>query len=127
MSSRVSLFIAAFIAGLLVCTAAPSARRPARLARGDLRWLGRVTFGVDAATVAAYRRVGREKFLDEQLRSPAADAGDLAKSISTLSIAQQSAQTRVRWVRSEQQRINGLPAEDAKQQARMAINQAGNQ
>jgi len=127
MSSRLYAFISVAILGLLVCTASPDARGPAALTRGDLRWLGRVTFGVDAATVAAYRRLGREKFLDEQLRSPAADAGDLAKSISTLSIAQQSAQTRVRWVRSEQQRINGLPAEDAKQQARMAINQAGNQ
>jgi uncharacterized protein (DUF1800 family) len=127
MSSRFYAFISAFIVGLLVCTAAPAARGPAALTRGDLRWLGRVTFGVDAATVAAYRRLGREKFLDEQLRSSAADSSDLAKAISALSIAQQTAEARVRWVRSEQQRINALPAEDAKQQARMAINQAGNQ
>ena len=101
--------------------------RPTALTRGDLRWLSRVTFGVDSASVTEYRRVGREKFLDEQLRAPVGDSGDLAKAISGLTISGQSAQERMRWIRSEQQRINGLPTEDAKQQARTALNQSGNQ
>jgi uncharacterized protein (DUF1800 family) len=97
------------------------------MTRGDLRWLGRVTFGIDAASVAEYRRLGREKFLDEQLRAPAADTGELATEIAGLTISRQSGDDRLRWFRTEQQRINTLPTEDAKQQARMAMNQAGNQ
>jgi uncharacterized protein (DUF1800 family) len=111
--------------GVAVLAASPSASGPAPFTSGDLRWLGRVTFGVDSATVAEYRRVGREKFLDEQLRASAADGGDLAKEIGDLSISQKTAEERLRWFRTEQQRINALPAEDAKQQARMAMNQAG--
>ena len=97
------------------------------LTRGDLRWLGRVTFGIDVGSVAEYRRLGREKFLDEQLRAPAADTGELASEIAGLTISRQSADERLRWFRAEQQRINTLPTEDAKQQARMVMNQAGNQ
>ena len=44
-------------------------------ARGDLRWLTRVTFGINTETVARYRTLGREKFLDEQLRPSWEEAG----------------------------------------------------
>jgi uncharacterized protein (DUF1800 family) len=111
--------------GVAFLAASPSARGPAPFTRGDLRWLDRVTFGVDTATVAEYRRVGREKFLDEQLKAPAADTGDLATEIAALTISQKTAAERVRWFRSEQQRINTLSTDEAKQQARMAMNQAG--
>jgi uncharacterized protein (DUF1800 family) len=111
--------------GVAVLAASPSARGPAPFTRGDLRWLSRVTFGVDTATVAEYRRVGREKFLDEQLKASAADTGDLATAIAALTISQKTAEDRVRWFRNEQQRVNTLPTDEAKQQARMAMNQAG--
>src|SRR5258706_12125946 len=59
------------------CATGPaSSDRPAApppLAREDLRWLNRVTFGVDAATVARYRQLGRARFLDEQLKPPDTD------------------------------------------------------
>jgi uncharacterized protein (DUF1800 family) len=128
---RLTASLVAVAASGFVLTANPpvlaSASRPAALTRGDLRWLSRVTFGADSAVVAEYRRVGREKFLDEQLHAPAADSGDLAKAIAALSVSGQSAEARIRSNRTEQQRINGLPTEDAKQQARMAFNQSGNQ
>jgi uncharacterized protein (DUF1800 family) len=104
--------------------ASPAAGGPALFTRADLRWLDRVTFGVDSATVAAYRRVGREKFLDEQLKAPAADSGELATAIGALTISQKTAEQRIHWFRAEQQRINALPTDDAKQQARMGMNQA---
>jgi uncharacterized protein (DUF1800 family) len=122
---RYTVLVTAVALGVAVLAASPSARGPAPFTRGDLRWLGRVTFGVDTATVAEYRRVGREKFLDEQLKAPAADTGDLATEIAALTISQKTAEERVRWFRSEQQRINTLPTDEAKQQARMAMNQAG--
>jgi len=37
------------------------------LTREDALWLNRVTFGLDAATVAQYRLLGREGFLSAQL------------------------------------------------------------
>jgi len=127
MRFRVPASLFAAVAAVSLLTAAPEARGRATLTRGDLRWLARVTFGIDSATVASYRRLGREKFLDEQLRAAAADPTDLAKAIAALSISQQDAEGRMRSFRVEQQRISGLPSEDDKQKARNAINQSGNQ
>jgi uncharacterized protein (DUF1800 family) len=97
------------------------------LARGDLRWLDRVTFGIDGATVARYERLGRAKFLDEQLHLPGDDPQDLAAAVGALSITQQTAEQRMRAIRAVQQRINTLATEDDKQKARTALNLAGNQ
>ena len=103
------------------------AAAPAPLTRSDLRWLGRVTFGIDSAVVTRFRELGREKFLDEQLRAPAADSAPIASAIAAFSISRQNAETRIAANRVEQQRINALPSEDDKQAARTALNQAGNQ
>jgi len=86
-----------------------------------------VTFGIDSVTVAAYQRLGREKFLDQQLRPSSGDSGELANAVAALSVARQSAEAQIRASRDQQQRINTLPNEEAKQQARQALNQAGNQ
>ena len=107
--------------------ASPAASSPAGLSRGDLRWLSRVTFGIDNATIAEYKRLGREKFLDAQLHPPASDPAELAAEIAAIPVTQQSAEKSVKATRAEQQRINALPTDEAKQQARMALNQAGNQ
>ena len=96
-------------------------------ARGDLRWLTRVTFGIDTETVSRYRALGREKFLDEQLHPPSSDPANLAAAVAAMSITQQTAEARLTANRLEQQRINALPADDDKQTARTALNQAGNQ
>jgi uncharacterized protein (DUF1800 family) len=97
------------------------------ITRADLRWLNRMTFGVDTATVARYRQLGRVGFLDEQLRPPADDPPELAAAIAAIPVTQQSAEQLLRTARAEQQRLNALPSEDEKQQARTALNQAGNQ
>jgi uncharacterized protein (DUF1800 family) len=104
----------------------PAASSPP-LTRGDLRWLSRVTFGIDSTTVARYQRLGREKFLDEQLHPPADDPAGLAADISAIPVTQQTAEARVKAMRAEQQRINTIATEDEKQKARMALNQSGNQ
>ena len=57
-------FAAAF---LLALVALPAAARDVPLSKEDVAWLDRVTFGVDSATVARYRELGRRRFLDEQL------------------------------------------------------------
>jgi uncharacterized protein (DUF1800 family) len=100
---------------------------PARLTRGDLRWLARVTFGINTETVARYQALGRDKFLDEQLHPPASDTANLAATIATIPVTHETAQARITANRVEQQRINALANEDDKQAARTALNQAGNQ
>ena len=96
-------------------------------ARGDLRWLTRVTFGINTETVARFRTLGREKFLDEQLHPTSADPAALASAVAGLSITQQTAEARITANRLENQRINTLPTDEDKQTARTALNQVGNQ
>src|ERR1700674_218207 len=128
MRARTVLFVASIVLGGLV--AVPAASRPAApvaLTRGELRWLARVTFGIDTATVARYRALGREKFLDEQLHPSSSDPANLAAAIVAIPVTQQTALARLTANRAEQQRINTLTNENDKQQARNALNQTGNQ
>ena len=125
MTSRAFISLHAallFVAGVVVSTATPPA-----VTRGDIRWLNRATFGIDAATLARYQRLGREKFLDEQLHPPVADPERLATEVAAIPMVQQRAADHIRSNRVEQQRINSLVSEEEKQQARTALNQAGNQ
>jgi uncharacterized protein (DUF1800 family) len=123
MRSRIRLAVAA---QALLVTIALGAAAPGPLTRADLRWLQRVTFGIDTTTVERFRQLGRERFLDEQLRLPAADPTPLSDLIAALPMVQRPAADAVRANRAEQQRINALPDEADKQKARMALNQSGN-
>jgi uncharacterized protein (DUF1800 family) len=125
MSSRFgtcvrTLVVVLTAAATVAATAAPG------LSPGDIHWLDRVTFGVTAASVAHYREVGRARFLDEQLHPPASDPDELAARIRGLTISQQSAADRVKANQAEQARINALPTDEEKQQARTVLNQTGN-
>src|SRR5438477_7327847 len=125
--ARAVFATAILLSGLIGMPAASTPAAPMPLTRADLRWLGRVTFGINTAIASRYRALGREKFLDEQLHLPPADAADLAAAIAAIPVTQQTAQARLAANRAEQQRINTLTTEDDKQQARNALNQAGNQ
>src|SRR5262249_10522005 len=57
----------------------------------------------------------------------ATDPADLAGEIDALPVTHKTAADRVTASRTEQQRINALASEDEKQQARTALNQAGNE
>ncbi len=126
LSSR-TVALLGTVAVLGLVPRAPAAAAPRAVTRGDLRWLGRVTFGVDAAVLERFRRVGREQFLDEQLHPPAADPDGLARLVSGIPVSRVTADTEVRHARTEQQRINGLASDDEKQKARNGLNQAGNE
>src|SRR5262249_41821476 len=123
------------VVSLVVAGCSTTADQPAQLkqpsrqpfTQTDLRWLNRVTFGVDRATVARYREVGRAAFLDEQLQPPPLDPPELATAIAALTITQQSAERLFHGARAERQRINTLASEDEKQRARTVLNQSGNQ
>ena len=120
-------FLSCFGLTLAGLDGATSAAAPKPLTRGDLRWLNRVTFGINSDVVARYQRLGRTRFLDEQLHPDAGDPIELTTAIAALSVSQQTADQRVKDVRAEQQRINTLASDDDKQKARMALNQRSSQ
>lgn len=128
--SRAGILLIASCAAIAACrhdaaTLSPPAPR-APLAEADLRWLNRVTLGLDTATVARYRRLGRTAYLDEQLKPPPTDPPELTTAIGAIPVTQSTAEQLVKVTRAEQQRINALPGADEKQQARMALNQGAN-
>jgi len=73
-----SAAIAGCMALVLVSCAAPASRSGsatgadalAPLRQEDALWLERVSFGLDSTTVADYRRLGRDRYLEEQLHDP---------------------------------------------------------
>jgi uncharacterized protein (DUF1800 family) len=125
MRTRLAVCLACVV--LTGVAGTPAASRSAALTPDDLRWLARVTFGIDNAAVARYRQLGREKFLDEQLHPPAEDPPNLAAAIAAIPVTQRPAADRMQAVFTEQRRINALTSDDEKQQARAALNQAANQ
>ncbi|MGH7419599.1 MAG: DUF1800 family protein, partial [Candidatus Rokuibacteriota bacterium] len=114
---------------LTACTAgvdppAPPAPITRPLTGEDLRWLNRVTFGVDSAALARYRQLGRAGFLDEQLIGLTPEPADLAAAIAALGVTQHTAEQLLRQAQAEQRRIAALPGEDEKREARAAHRQA---
>ncbi len=118
-----------FISGLLlVCgLAAAQARAELPLAPEDLRWLNRVTYGIDSATVAAYRTLGRAAFLSQQLNPTGlTDPPELTQALAALGTQDKPlAQTLVE-VEADLRRIRALPAAE-QQPARKARIEAGNE
>lgn len=90
----------------------------------DLRWLNRVTYGIDSATIAQYRTLGRKNFLDAQL-APANDALPPAaqRAIDGMAVSQRRAEQLLLDADLEAKRINALPetpGNDDKAKARQA-------
>jgi uncharacterized protein (DUF1800 family) len=117
------------IAILAVAGAAalPTWAMSSELSREDIQWLDRVTYGPSTATVEEYRKLGRRRFLDEQLHpkdvrlpQPAVD------EITALDLSQANAADLLATVFKEQQRINALPDETQKQADRKTLNDKGN-
>ena len=96
---RVGLRPGALVLTLLfgwALTASPAAAPQGALARGDLRWLSRVTFGIDNATIADYKRLGP----GEVPRRPAPSAGrrsgrSCGRAIAAIPVTQQSAEAEL--------------------------------
>jgi uncharacterized protein (DUF1800 family) len=100
---------------------------PPALHREDMLWLQRVTFGLDSASVATYRRLGRERFLDAQLRArDGALPAPVAAQIDAMEIAHADPVRLIGEVNAEHQRINAILDGVDKEQARKALNERGN-
>ena len=99
----------------------------ATLQRADAVWLARVDFGLDSRAVRDFRRLGRERYLDEQLH---AGAGDLPAPIALQLHALQSAQIdpalRLQTLQLRRKALDAMADAD-KDAARKSLNDEGNQ
>ncbi len=136
--------IAALTAGLALVAAGcsssggadsrPDLRRPDAsatvlpvLRRDDMLWLERASFGLDGATVADYRRLGRERFLDQQLSGQgAALPAPIAAQINALEIARTDPLNWLADVNAQYKAINAMSDGPEREQARKALNDRGN-
>ncbi|SFW24562.1 DUF1800 domain-containing protein [Luteibacter sp. UNCMF366Tsu5.1] len=123
-----SIFTTSLTALLCLAAAAPpafAADKP--LSQEDTEWLDRVTFGLDTATVASYRDLGRRRFLEAQLH-PKTDAlpQPIAAQIAGFDVMKTPPETLLATVRDQYRDINAMPDGDAKQEARKALQKQGN-
>jgi len=120
--ARVVLGLAlAAVTSSLPATAASS------LTRQDMLWLDRVTYGPTSAVVDQYRELGRRRFLKQQLHPSDLHLPPIAtRQIAALEVSHSDPAIVLPVVSQEQQRINALPDEAAKQAERKTLNDKGN-
>jgi uncharacterized protein (DUF1800 family) len=97
------------------------------LHREDTLWLERVTFGLDSSSVAEYRRLGRERFLDHQLNArdivlPA----PIAAQINALEVSRADPQIGLAELSTQYKTINAMADGPDQEQARKTLNERGN-
>jgi uncharacterized protein (DUF1800 family) len=113
---------------MMICAAAlPAGASASQLSRQDIQWLDRVTYGPTTATVDEYLKLGRRRFLNEQLHPKDVRLPQpAAAQIAALEISRSSNAEVLAAVFKEQQRINALTDDTQKQQDRKALNDRGN-
>ncbi len=95
--------------------------------REDVLWLERVTFGLDSASVAEYHRLGRERYLDRQLRGEdGALPPPVAAAIAGFDVSSADPARLLAEVNAQNKAINAMPNGPEKEQARKALNERGN-
>ncbi|HEY6456747.1 MAG TPA: DUF1800 domain-containing protein, partial [Steroidobacteraceae bacterium] len=122
------LCLAALAAGSLVgCVSTPPNGAKAANA-ADMLWLERLTFGVDSGVLAQYQKLGRNGYLEAQLRGADEHLPDaVARDLALLPSDQSDAAHIVQSIAAEQKRINALPEGPDKRAARQKLNEQGNQ
>ncbi|MET0279528.1 MAG: DUF1800 domain-containing protein [Steroidobacteraceae bacterium] len=109
-----------------ICLAAQPAGAAPRV--DDLRWLTRVSYGINPSSVEQMARQGRRKFLAAQLM-PATPATGLPApiraQIDAMEVSRRSGADLLAEVQAGQQRIRELP-EDQRAAAQQQLNQRGN-
>ena len=120
---------------VVACAAPPSRSGPATpadalapLRRDDAVWLERTSFGLDSTTVADYRRLGRERYLEEQLHGGSAELpAPIAAQIGDLMAHQADPEQRLKALQERRKTINAMSDGPEKDQARKALNDEGGQ
>jgi len=112
--------------GMRTPTASPTASLP-MLRLEDALWLGRVGFGIDSASVALYRNLGRERFLEQQLAARTQELpAPIAAQIAGMEVTHAEP---LRWladVNTAYKNINALADGMDKEQQRKTLNDRGN-
>jgi uncharacterized protein (DUF1800 family) len=117
---------------LFACTApgtrtAPVAAALPVLHREDTLWLSRVTFGLDSASVADYRMLGRRGFLEQQLSArEAAVPAPIAAQIGALEVSHADPEKWLADLNAQYKSINAMMDGPDKEQARKTLNDHGN-
>jgi uncharacterized protein (DUF1800 family) len=95
--------------------------------REDVLWLDRMGFGLDSQIVADYRRLGRERLLEQQLdaRSIALPAS-IASQIDAMEISHGEPAHWLADVQAGHKTINAMADGPEKELARKSLNDAGN-
>jgi len=118
-----ALFVAIGAATLVDAAAWPS-ETPSRQ---DILWLDRVTYGPTTATVDRYLRLGRRRFLQEQLHPHDVQLPPaITAEIEALEISHRDGAELLAYVNRENQRINAITDDAQKQTERKALNDKGN-
>src|SRR5207253_3205993 len=99
----------------------------AALRREDVVWLQRLTFGLDSRTVGDYRRLGRERYLDQQLH-PRDEAlpEPVAAQLRALEVPQTDPAGKLEELHERRRSINAMSEGADQDQARKALNEEGN-
>jgi uncharacterized protein (DUF1800 family) len=127
--TRVCTACACLLAGCATHTDVPQvAAAPLHaMRREDTLWLERTSFGLDSASVASYRQLGRERFLERQLHPSASELpAPIAADIAALEISHADPAKWLADVNAEYKGINAMPDGTDKEQARKALNERGN-
>jgi uncharacterized protein (DUF1800 family) len=97
------------------------------LHREDVLWLERVSFGLDSASVAQYRRLGRRGYLEQQLEphDPPLPA-PIAAEVAALGVSHVDAAAVLADVNARYKLINAMPDGAQREQARKTLNDEGN-
>jgi uncharacterized protein (DUF1800 family) len=97
------------------------------LGRADVSWLERVDFGLDSAAVTDYRRLGRGRYLDQQLAPPAEVLPPpIAAQVRTLEGSAPDIVQTLNALPDRRKSIEALTDPAAKEQARKTLNDEAN-
>ena len=114
--------------GCTCLAATPVMAREETLRPDDIAWLRRDAFDLNSDTVARYRQLGRDRFLDEQLSDR--DNDDLPPEIAQLVASYEVNRTTIEEMlvslQEAQQKIKDMPEGDAKADARKFQQQHAN-
>lgn len=129
--NRVLSIAAAVVGAVMAGCASQSAQRATAplpvLHREDMLWLERVSFGLDTATVAEYRRLGREQYLDRELRPLDAPLPPrIAAEIAALDVTHVDPLRELADVSAQYKVINTIADGPDKEAKRKALNDNGN-
>ncbi len=97
------------------------------LHREDMLWLERVSFGLDTETVADYRRLGRERFLDTQLHPHVASLpAPVAAQVAAFEVTHADPAPWLADLNARRKALNAMSDGPDKEQARKTLNDHGN-